>query len=408
MPLRREEKESETESETVESKPTNQKLTLVYSAIVLILATISARSVNNMVVTSLPFVAKYDFHFGNIEVGLISTVLYGSTLVVTSYLNPMLRAATRRKVFMVSNVVIPVTMFLFYISTAFTLWPVAIAAGLASGFLFPNIITSASLHRDHTTQMRLLAIYSVSLSLSLVLGPSLETWLLTFLSYKQVFLPFLGLSLVGLVVSPMVKFPRIRREVKGGRNAIRNRGLLTSLISITIYNVPFAAITSFLVIFAVERFHVGSSTAYSVFIFFFATSFLTRLTMAIHPFRKLFTPLAVASVITISSLFALPFMSSFAVFIILMAVLGIPHGSIFPISSMLIARGTRPEERSVANSYFMAYNNVLFIVVPAVFGFLSLRIGFQDSFALLGAIALSATAAIALMYTRNREIFNRQ
>ena len=158
---------------------------------------------------------------------------------------------------------------------------------------------------------------------------------------------------------------------------------------------------------AVERFGVSSSTAYSVFIFFFAVSFITRLSMAIRPFKALFIPLLVSSVITIGSLLALPFMSTFTVFIILMAVLGIPHGSIFPISSMLIARGTTPEERSVANSYFMAYNNVLFIVVPVVFGFLSLHIGFQDSFAILGIIALLSTATMIVMQKKNRELFSR-
>ncbi len=384
-----------------------QKFALFYSAIILILATISARSVNNMVVTSLPFLAKYNFSFGNVEVGLISAVLYGSTFVVTSFLNPMLRASTRRRVFIACNAAIPVSMLLFYLSTPVTLWPVAVASGIASGFIFPNIITSASLHKDHLVQMRLLAIYSVSLSTSLVLGPSLETWLLTFLSYKQIFLPFMGLSVIGLVVSPLVKFPKMNKEVKGGRAALMNRGLITSLLSITIYNVPFAAITSFLVIFAVESFHVSSSTAYSVFILFFATSFLTRLSMAIRPFKALFVPLIVSSAITIASLIVLPFMSSFIVFVALMAVLGIPHGSIFPISSMLVARGTKPEERSVANSYFLAYNNVLFIAVPVAFGYLSLHIGFQDSFALLGGIALVSTAAMAVMHSRNRDIFTR-
>jgi MFS family permease len=401
-----EENKSETEDKE-EEQSGNPRLALVSAAVILVLAAISARSVNNMVVTSLPFLAKYNFGFGNVEVGLISAVLYGSTLVVTTFLNPMLRAATRRKIFIASTAVIPVTMVLFYFSTPVTLWPIAVASGLASGFLFPNIITSASLHKNHMVQMRLLAIYSVSLSTSLVIGPSLETWLLTFLTYKQIFLPFMGLSIVGFVVSPFVKFPKVKKEVKGGRAALGNKGLLTSLISITIYNVPFAAITSFLVIFAVERFGVSSSTAYSVFIFFFAVSFITRLSMAIRPFKALFIPLLVSSVITIGSLLALPFMSTFTVFIILMAVLGIPHGSIFPISSMLIARGTTPEERSVANSYFMAYNNVLFIVVPVVFGFLSLHIGFQDSFTILGGIAFTATVVVFMMYARNKSIFNR-
>ena len=400
----------ETESDTEEQEKDqqrNQRLTLIYSAIILIIASISVRSVNNMVVTTLPFLAKYNFSFGNVEVGFISAVIYGSTFLVTTFVNPMLRAPARRKAFIASSAAIPVTMLLYYFSTPVSLWPVAVASGIATGFLFPNIITSASLHRDHMMQMRLLAIYSVSLSASLVIGPSLETWLLTFLTYKQIFIPFLGLSILGLGVSPLVKFPKVQREITGGKAALRNRGLITSLISISIYNVPFAAITSFLVIFAVDRFGVSSSTAYSVFIFFFATSMATRLAMAIRPFKALFGPLIFSAAITMGSLFALPFIPSFFVFVVLMAVLGIPHGSIFPMSSMIIARGTKPEERSVANSYFMAYNNVLFMIIPVSFGFISLRLGFQDSFALLGAIALISTAALTVFYGKYKDIFTR-
>ena len=33
-------------------------------------------------------------------------------------------------------------------------------------------------------------------------------------------------------------FTKVQREITGGKAALRNRGLITSLISITIYNVP--------------------------------------------------------------------------------------------------------------------------------------------------------------------------
>lgn len=384
----------------------NFRLSILYSATILVLATVSARSVNNMVATTLPFLTKYSFSFSNVTVGLISAAMNISTFLVTSYLNPKLKSSTRRKVFMISTGMIPVMMFLYYISTPLIVWPVAVLSGLAFGFIFPNIITSATLHRDHMMQMRLLAIYSLSLSLSLVMGPSIETWLLTFLSYKQIFLPFLAISLVGFAISPFIKFPNIRREVSG-RAALRNNGLITSILSITIYNVPFAAITSFLVIFAVDKFGVSSSTAYSVFIYFFLTSFSARLLMVIKPFKSIFIPLIFSAALTILGLTLIPFMPSFLYFVILMAIVGIPHGTIFPMSSMLVARGTRPEERNVANSYFLAYNNVLFIVIPVIFGALSTKAGFTVSFLVLGAAAFLSTVLLMVKYRDSRELFTR-
>lgn len=388
------------------SQARNYRLSLIYSATIIVMATVSARSVNNMVATTLPFLAKYSFSYSNVLVGFVSAALNISTFAVTSYLNPMLKSSTRRKVFILATGTIPALMFLYYISTPLILWPVAVASGLAFGFVFPNIITSATLHHDHLIQMRLLAIYSLSLSLSLVIGPSLETWLLTFLSYKQIFLPFLGVSLMGFAVSPFIKFPKVTREIRG-RSALRNKGLVTSLLAITIYNVPFAAITSFLVIFAVDRFSVPSSTAYSVFIYFFLTSFISRLLMAIRPFRSLFPPLIASAMITITGLILIPLMPSFFYFVLVMALMGIPHGTIFPMSSMLVARGTAPEERSVANSYFLAYNNILFIIIPVVFGALSIKAGFTLSYLALAASAVVSTGLLTTRYRSHKELFSR-
>ncbi len=388
------------------SEEDNRRLALVSTAIIIILATVSARSVNNMVSTSLPFLAKYTFSFSNVLVGVLSSALNISTFTVTSFINPHLKSRTRRKAFIASTGILPVTLFLFYTSSPISLWPISILSGLAIGLIFPNIITSATLHRDHMVQMRLLAIYSLSLSLSLVMGPSIETWLLTFLSYRQIFLPFMAISIIGFAVSPLIKFPDVKREVSG-RKALGNRGLHTSILSITVYNVPFAAITSFLVIFAVEKFSVTSSSAYSIFIYFFLTSFISRLTMAIRPFTSLFLPMFISAIITIIGMSLIPFMNSFLYFVVIMALLGIPHGTIFPMSSMLIARGTTPEERNVANSYFMAYNNSLFIIVPVIFGYLSITAGFTISFLAISVTAVVSTILMVLSYLRNKDLFSR-
>lgn len=379
---------------------------MAYIALIIVIATVSARSVNNMVQTTVPFLAKYTFLFSNVSVGLVSAVLNISTFTVTSFLNPYMRSKTRRKAFILSMGSIPAILFLYYISTPFSVWPISVLSGLAFGIIFPNIITSASLHHDHLVQMRLLAIYSMSLSLSLVIGPSIETWLLTFLNYRQIFLPFIVISAMGFAASPFIRFPDVKREVSG-RSALKNRGLISSVIAITVYNVPFAAITSFLVIFTVTKFSVSSSIAYSVFIYFFLTSFIARLTMAIKPFKSLFAPLLISALITVTGLSLIPFMSSFWLFVLIMALLGIPHGTIFPMSSMLIARGTKPEERNVANSYFMAYNNALFITVPVIFGYLSYAVGFGDSFTILSVTAVASTALMIFSYTRNKDLFSR-
>jgi MFS family permease len=381
-------------------------LSLALSAIILILFTVSARSVNNMVVTSVPILSRYVFGFSNLFVGVLSAVIYVTTFITTSYLNPMLARRTRRSVFIGSAVVIPVILLLFYFSSPILIWPLAIASGIVSGFIFPNIITSATVHRDHLVQMRLLAIYSLSLSLSLVIGPSLETWLLGFLNYREVFLPFIALAVLGSAISPFIKFPEVSGEVRGV-STLKNNGFLNAVLANTIYNVPFAAITSFTVIFAVKEFSVSGSVAYSAFIYFFIVSFLTRLLMAVRPFRALFAPLIVSAVLTVVPILLIPEAHSFILFLIIMAVLGIPHGSVFPMASILIARGTSIEERNSANSYFLGYNNILFVIVPIMFGYLGSDIGFGFAFTVLSVIALAATLGLVFLYRKSRNLYTR-
>ena len=47
------------------------------------------------------------------------------------------------------------------------------------------------------------------------------------------------------------------------------------------------------------------------------------------------------------------------------------------------------------------------MIIPVSFGFLSLHLGFQDSFALLGGIALITTAAMVMFYGKYKDLFTR-
>ena len=266
------------------------------------------------------------------------------------------------------------------------------------------MITSATLHNERAVQERLLSVYSVSLSLSLIIGPSIESYLLGFMGYRLLFLAFLPLTILGMVTSWFVKFPDLKKET-AGRAALSNDGFIASILTITIYNAPFAAITSFLAIFAIDQFSVSRSIAYSVFIYFFTTSFLTRAYLAVRPFKYLKMPIIISTAITAGGLIAIPFIHYFALFIIVMGALGIPHGSIFPMSTIMAARGTSREERNAVNSYFLAYNNLLFILIPVVFGFMTTTIGYGESFLFLSIPAIAACLLLFRIYGRNRKIF---
>ncbi|MBB5253624.1 MFS transporter [Sulfurisphaera ohwakuensis] len=361
---------------------TENRNSLILASIILVLMTVSARSVNNMVTTTVPLLGKYVLSLPDSIVGLLSTVMFAFTFLSTSYLNPRLNAQLRRKVFIASNVIIALSLILFSYSNVITIWIISALAGLVFGFIMPNLVTAASLTKDRRSAERLLSLYSTSLSLSLIIGPALESYLLTMFNYRQIFLWFLPLAILGTIISFNIKFPDVKRE-ESGISVLKNKGLIASILSITTYNVPFAAFTTFLAILAKERFDLSNFEAYSVFLPFYIISFLTRLSMTIRPFRDLRMPLLVSILITIAGLIGILYAPSYSLFLVVIALLGIPHGSIFPMSTIMISRATRIEERNAVNSYFLAYNNILFLLVPAIVGFIAIFIGLTLAITLL-------------------------
>ncbi len=368
------------------------------------LITIASRSTNNMVLTTIPLYSQNILGFGSLEVGLVTAVSYTATLFANSYLNPRFESRIRRKIFIASNVLLVISLFLLSIADGVTIFALSALVGLLFGFIMPNLITTASLHGDRRTQERLLAIYAVSLSASLIIGPALETYLLHYFNYGYIFLFFIPIALLATAVSFLIPFPD-RNTERRGKGTLRNDGFVASIITITTYFVPFAAITTFLAIFAASRFGVSRDVAYSSFIYFFLTSLITRGYMAIRPFRKIKIPIVFSVALTVIPLLFIPFLNSYAEFLALVAFMGIPHGSVFPIASVMIARGTEPSERNAANSYFLAYNNVLSIAVPVIFGYMDIFFGYGYSFSILSIPVILAAILLFRKYGKNPRIF---
>jgi len=378
---------------------------ILYTVLILTLITITSRSTNNMVLTTIPLYSQNILGFGSLDVGLVTAVSYTATLFANSFLNPHFESRLRRKMFILSNILLVVSLLFLSSANGLTIFILSALVGLLFGFIMPNIITSASLHPDRRTQERLLAIYAVSLSASLIIGPALETYLLHYFNYGYIFLFFIPMSILATAISFLIPFPQSMAERHGGGSIRKNAGFIASIITITSYNVPFAAITTFLAIFASSQFGVSRDVAYSSFIYFFLTSLLTRGYMAVRPLRKIKNPLIFSVALTVLPLLFIPILGNYAEFLVLVAFLGIPHGSVFPISSVMIARGTEPAERNTANSYFLAYNNVLSIAVPVIFGYMAIFLGYGYSFSILTIPVVIVTVILFRKYGKNPRIF---
>ena len=379
-----------------------RRLFILYS-VMLVLMAISMRSTNNMVVTTVPLYSKYILNFSYIGTALVTAIIYLGTVLATSFINPLMGSLLRKKMFIAANFVLTGLMASYYFSGDISVFIISFVIGLAYGIILPNIVTSATLYPDKTDREKLLGVYSVGLSFSLVFGPSLETYLLTVISYRTLFLFFAPLGIMGIVTSFFMEFPENKKETHG-KFIRKNKGFISSILTITTYNVPFAALTVFLAIFAETRFHVSSYLAYLPFVFFFAVSMVTRMYISIRPFKNLRKPLIFAPAITVFALVMFPFLPDYTAFVALMMLLGIPHGSIFPVSTVEISRGSTIEERNAVNSYFYSYNMSLFMVIPLIFAAIIPYIGFEKTFALLIIPVLISITIIYKKYWRDDDL----
>ncbi|MGC8670937.1 MAG: MFS transporter, partial [Thermoprotei archaeon] len=66
------------------------KSSIIISIIVIVAMTFALRASNNMVVTTVPLLAKYEFSMGPTEIGVISGVFAGFTFLTSAFLNSRL------------------------------------------------------------------------------------------------------------------------------------------------------------------------------------------------------------------------------------------------------------------------------------------------------------------------------
>ena len=226
------------------------KNNIILLALFIAIATVSMRAVNNMIVTTIPLFGKYLLGFSNGEIGILTSLSFIFTFISTSMINPRLRSNVRKLSFISASFLIILLLILFFYSNFITIWFFSVLAGFSYGLITPNIITSASLIDERKLAERILAIYSLSLSLSLILGPSLETFLLNYFNYRYIFILFVPVALPLFIISFKLKFPNEKRE-KFSFKEINKKALFASVLNVTIYNIPFSIITVFAAIYSI-------------------------------------------------------------------------------------------------------------------------------------------------------------
>jgi len=149
-----------------------------------------------------------------------------------------------------------------------------------------------------------------------------------------------------------------------------------------LYQVPFMAVISFGVVAAGHLYGMAPATAQLGISAFFAVSLSVRFVLSTgwftvrHPKRAL---LAVAG-FSIVGVVLLGLGRSEASMFVALALLGLPHGLVYPVALALIAEETPSERLAHANATFSAWSAAATVVLPLLLGGLAALGGFRVMF----------------------------
>ncbi len=399
----------------------------------------------NMAMTTLSLLGREALHLGAGAIGALGAIGGSALALVTLFISrrvPHHRAATSAAWGMGA---LAVALLVLASAPSF---PVLVAGvlllGVGGGMAMPGLLNAVASQAGHQRE-RVIALYTVTLSISLAAGPLLETLVLA-LAHQAVRVPyvvFVVFPLAGAGLALWVGRERASRPIEEGpaeepsgsavvaqlptgelaavepakepgpegRGAGRARGrsgLLATrsgqiaLVTELLYGVPFAGITVFGALVARVGFGFSPAKAQLGFTVFFVASFIARGAVAWRaPIVRKRSLLTLAALLTGGGLLLLGLgPGSWALFLA-MGLLGIPHGLTFPLALALVAEATPLEDLPRANASLLGSGNMLSVIVPLVLGGVIPEIGYRyTTLVMLGPVLVFTAVYLVLAARR--------
>ncbi len=376
----------------------------------LLVAAACFRATQNMALTTFSLLAHDAL---GLQVGAIGG-LAAAAAVVTVVVNAAVasRVPVDRSRLAAAGGIALLVPSLLLLGTAHSFWVLGLGAlllGLGGGVVFPALATAIG-QVEAAARERALALFTLTLSGSLAVGPLLESGVLG-LAHQNVRSPYLVfLVLPCLGVAALVLLGRERAGAAAAaagmgsdsararttvplrsrglaalrRSPLGNPGWRLAVNGQLLYSIPFAAITVFGAVMARIAFGVTPEQAQLGFSCFFVTSLGARAMVAWQaPITHKIPLLLGSGGLTAVGLLLLAAGHGFGMLLLAMGVLGVPHGLTFPIVLAQVAASAAPGGLAGANAALLAVSNSSSIVVPAVLGVLIPITGYRGMALLL-------------------------
>ncbi|MHB1615240.1 MAG: MFS transporter [Actinomycetes bacterium] len=385
------------------------------------------RASQNAAQTTAPLLGHQVLLLGPGVIGLVVTV--GGLAAVLTNLVLVGRRSHRGLGVLLGVGLSLLTVSLVVLATATSLPEFVAAAlglGAAGGLVMPVLPTLLG-SLPGIDAGRSMAMYSVALSASLAAGPLLESGVLRLASGSLpagllAFVPLGALAIaLTLVVRPggpvragSFPGPAPTQPVHGSerrpartRLVLRgNRRLRWALTSQLLYQVPFVAVVAFGALLARDLYGVSVADAQLGFTVFFLASLAARLVLVWHPAgERSVLVLRGSAVLTLAGVGVLAsggagrVHGTLALFLA-MGLLGVPHGTTYPVSLALVAQAVPLAMLARANSMLAAATNLVGVTGPVVLGALIEQVGYRGMMLLVGLPVLALGIALFVWTAR--------
>ncbi len=374
-----------------------------------------------MVQTTIPLFAESYLGMNTADVGIVSTLFLLAGVFSPLLIVIRVNVDSLDKSLVLFSAFFAATIPLFYLVTdriEFLL--LVVCSSVASSTLMPLMLTSAQTLRGGNAQ-RNIGLYTVALSSSLVAGPFIEGFSAqSFGGLKPVFLvffPFVALSVVLLALRHWVRNgndgsdrpvtvqaapPRTRMTFSNVRDVLVSGSFLVPTIGQLSYSIVFASILAFGGLLAEEKINAGYGLVFYLFGIFFTTSWIVRVLLTIMPnIHNKIKLLHVSVVLSVSGLLLAGAATSATAMFATFALLGVPHGLQYPVSTMLIAEKIERKDLPVANALFTSIGAIAMAATPVAIGYLSVRTGLADALVLLVIPVLALWSVFYLLSKRD-------
>ncbi|HET9091051.1 MAG TPA: MFS transporter [Acidimicrobiales bacterium] len=399
----------------------------------LLTATALFRMTQNMAVTTLSLLARDDVHLSATEIGALGALMGLMVALVTLFVSrrvPHQQAAVSAAAGMIG---LAVSLLVLAAASSFAvLLAGVLLLGIAGGIAMPGLLNAVVSIRAGERE-RVIAVYTVTLSVSLAVGPLVETLLLSSAG-QEVRIPYLAFAALPVVGAGLILAATWRRRSEGGRagaareeegelavdaagdiasdpphpapaSAGRRRGGLLSsqsgriaLVSQLLYAVPFAGITVFGALVARVGYGASPARAQLGFTVFFVFSLASRAVVAWRaPIGRKVGLLWASAALTAAGLLLLGVGEGQLAYLAAMAMLGVPHGLTFPIALALVAESTAVTDLPRANATLLGSTNLTSVIVPLVLGAVIPAVGYRGmTLVMLGPVAAFALVQFGL------------